>query len=96
MLSELWIMFRDFVVNYKNIVVQARVIFDMSSAVIDYQKDIIDMSGNKYVLTRYKTDNYSDLMIKSLYIAAKYMRNGTMYMCKMRTFTVLFLCNIFY
>lgn len=102
MSSELLIMFRDFVVNYKHIVVHARDMFDMSRAVIDHQKDRIDMSGNKYVLTRYKAVNYSDIMIMSLYITAMYMRNGPMYMYKMgtlsflETFTVLFLCKLFY
>ena len=100
MSRELRIMFRDFAVNYKYIVVHARDIFDKYRAVIDHQKDIVVMSGNKYVLTRNKADNYSDLIIKSLYIATKYMhndtmymrngtmymRNGTMYMFKMRAF----------
>ncbi|MBD1421149.1 hypothetical protein [Sphingobacterium chuzhouense] len=79
-------MFRDFVVNYKNIVVHACGIFDKYRAVIDHPKDIVVMSGNKYVLTRYKTVNYSDLLMQTLYVVAKYMRNGTMYMCKMGTF----------
>lgn len=85
-------MFRDFVVNYKHIVVHARDISNMSRAVIDHQKDIVVMSSNKYVLTRYKTVSYSDLLMQTRYIAAKYMRNGTMYMhkgtmymCKMGT-----------
>ena len=105
-------MFRDFVVSYKNIVVHARSIFDKYRAVIDHPKDIVVMSGNKYVLTRYKTVNYSDLLIQTLYVVAKYMLNGTMYMCKMgtlpffvvnfyrglflETFTILFVCNLFY
>lgn len=85
-------MFRDFVVNYKNIVVHARDIFDKYRAVIDHPKDIVVMSGNKYVLTQYKTISYSDLLMQTRCIAAKYMRNGTMYMrkgtmymCKMGT-----------
>lgn len=105
-------MFRDFAVNYKDNAVHAHDFSCKYRAVIDHQRDIVVMSGNKCVLTLYKANNYSDLMIKSLYIAVKYMRNGTMYMCKMGTlpffvvnfyrglflgtFTVLLLCNLFY
>lgn len=96
------ILLRDFTINYKDIIVHARDIFDKYRAVIDHPKDIVVMSGNKYVLTRYKTDNYSDIMIMSLYIVVNYIAVGVMYMYKMgtlpflETFTVLFLCSLFY
>ena len=48
MSSVLLIMFRDFAINYKDNVVHARDIFDKYRAVIDHQKDIVVMSGNKY------------------------------------------------
>lgn len=95
-------MFRDFVVSYKHIAVHARDIFYKYRAVIDHQKDIVVMSGNKSVMSRYKADKYSDLMTMSLYIVVNYIVVGAMYIYKMgdglflAIFTVLFLRNIFH
>ena len=75
-------MFRDFVVSYKHIVVHARDISEQSGAVIDHSKDIFVMSGNKFVLTRFKTNDYRNLLTISLYIVVKYMVGGAMYMYK--------------
>ena len=83
MSRELLVMSADFAVNYKDYVVHVRDFSYKYRAVIDHSKDIADMSGNKCVLTLYKADNYIDLMIMSLYIAAMYMLDGTMYKDKM-------------
>lgn len=82
MSSELLIMFRDFAVSYKDNVVHARNIAEQSRAVIDHSKDIFVMSGNKFVLTLFKTNNYNDLSIMSLYSDVKYIADGAMYMYK--------------
>ncbi|MBD1433069.1 hypothetical protein H8B06_09555 [Sphingobacterium sp. DN00404] len=82
MSSELLIMFRDFAVSYKDNVVHARNIAEQSRAVIDHSKDIFVMSGNKFVLILFKTNDYRDLLTMSLYIVIKYMVGGAMYMYK--------------
>jgi len=83
-------MFRDFAVSYKDHVVYARNIAEQSRAVIDHSKDIFVMSGNKFVLTLFKTNDYSNLLIMSLYIVVKYMVGGAMYMYKIGGFELIF------
>lgn len=76
-------MLHDFAIRYKDAVIHARDISEQSRAVIDHSKDIVAMSGNKCILTLLKTNNYSNLLIMSLYIVVKYMVGGAMYMYKM-------------
>lgn len=83
MSSEFSTMSGEFAVNYRDNAVHAPDLSYKYRAVIDHAKDIVAMSGNKCVLTLYKADNYIDLMIMSLYIAAMYMLDGTMYKDKM-------------
>src|SRR5690606_42135014 len=83
-MSNAWlIMYSDKAVNYMNNVVHARDYDDEYRAVIDHSKDIAAMSRNNSVLTRYKADNYIDLMILSRYLSAMYLCDGTMSMYKM-------------
>src|SRR5690606_23068595 len=83
-MSNAWlIMYSDKAVNYMNNVVHARDYDDEYRAVIDHSKDIVAMSRNNSVLTRYKADNYIDLMILSRYLSAMYLCDGTMSMYKM-------------
>ncbi|MBD1424452.1 hypothetical protein [Sphingobacterium arenae] len=83
MSGELLTMSRDFAIRYKDNVVDARNFSEQYRAVIDHSKDIVAMSGNKCILTLFKTNNYIALLIMSLYIVVKYMVGGAMYMYKM-------------
>lgn len=40
------------------------------------------MSGNKFVLTLFKTNDYRDLLTMSLYMVVKYIVGGATYMYK--------------
>src|SRR5690606_25354097 len=83
-MSNAWlIMYSDKAVNYMNNVVHARDYDDEYRAVIDHSKDIVAMSRNNSVLTRYEAHNYIDLMILSRYLSAMYLYDGTMSMYKM-------------
>ncbi|PRD48997.1 hypothetical protein [Sphingobacterium haloxyli] len=88
MSSELLLMLRDFAIRYKDAVIHARNISEQCRAVIDHSKDIVAVSGNKCILTLFKTNNYSNLLIMSLYIVVKYMVGGAMYMYKMGGFDI--------
>ena len=57
------IMYSDKAVNYMNNVVHAHDCDDKYRAVIDHSKDIVAMSRNNSVLTRYEAHNYIDLLI---------------------------------
>jgi hypothetical protein len=90
MSDKLLIMSRDIAVHYKDAVIHARNISKQSRAVIDHSKDIVAMSGNKCILTLFKTNNYIALLIMPLYIVVKYMVGGAMYMYKMGAFELIF------
>lgn|SRR5690606_2059556 len=79
MSDELLIMSRDIAVHYKDTVIHARDISEQYRAFIDHSKDIVAMSGNKCILTLFKTNNYIALLIMSLYIVVNYMVGGAMY-----------------
>src|SRR5690606_1181237 len=77
--GELLTMSRDFAIRYKDNVIHARDISEQYRAFIDHSKDIVAMSGNKCILTLFKTNNYIALLIMSLYIVVNYMVGGAMY-----------------
>ena len=81
--GELLTMSRDIAVNYKDNVVDARNIFERYRAVIDHSKDIVAMSGNKCILSLFKTNNYSNLLVLYSDKGVNYIAGGAMYMYKM-------------
>ncbi len=89
-------MFRDFAVSYKDAVIHARNISEQYRAVIDHSKDIVAMLGNKCILTLFKTNKYSNLLIMSLYIDIQHIADEAMYMYKMGGFESIFVKNLKY
>lgn len=83
MSGELLTMSRDIAVSYKDNVVDARNISEQYRAVIDNSKDIVIKSGNKCILSLFKTNNYSKLLILYSDKGVNYTAGGAMYMYKM-------------